>query len=327
MRKRALITGIAGQDGSYLAELLLEKGYDVHGMEPRLDSQSLGLIAHLGDRVHLHQGDLADAGSVHALVSSLKPDEIYNLAAQSFVPASWSDPVPSAEVTAIGVTRLLDAVRRHAPEARLFQASSAELFGSPRDVPQTEDTPICPRTPYGAAKAYGHFMVRTYREAFGMFAATGILYNHESPRRRPEFVFRKVTQAATRIKLGLQDKLPMGSLEARRDWGFAGDYARAMWLILQNDSADDYVLATGQTHSVQELCQLAFECVGLDWRQHVYVDPAFVRAIDGQQLVGDYSKAKDRLGWTPIIKFGELIELMVHSDLGLLRGSNTIVNG
>jgi len=319
MQKRALITGIAGQDGSYLAELLLAKGYEVHGMEPQLGSAPPPLLAPFAERLHLHVGDLGDAASVNALVALVRPDEIYNLAAVSFVPTSWSDPIPSAEVTALGVTRLLEAVRACVPTAHVFHASSAELFGNPTEVPQTELTPISPRTPYGAAKAYAHFMVRSYREAFGMFVATGILYNHESPRRAETFVTRKVTKAAARIKLGQQDKLAMGSLEARRDWGFAGDYVEAMWLALQAESADDYVIATGETHSVQELCEVAFGAVGLDWRKHVHIDPAFVRAVDGRQLVGDPRKAKAQLGWAPRVQFKELVTTMVGADLAALE--------
>ncbi|HZN92508.1 MAG TPA: GDP-mannose 4,6-dehydratase, partial [Myxococcales bacterium] len=290
MPKRALITGITGQDGSYLAELLLEKGYEVHGMVRRSSEEKFERISHLRERVPLHQGDLLDQFSLAALLSEVQPDEVYNLAAQSFVPTSWNQPVLTTEFTAVGVTRMLEVIRHTRPQARFYQASSSEMFGKVRETPQTELTPFHPRSPYGVAKVYGHFITVNYRESFGLYAVSGILFNHESPRRGLEFVTRKVTSAAARIKLGLQERLAMGNLEAKRDWGFAGDYVDAMWRMLQQDEPDDYVVATGETHSVREFCELAFSAVDLDWQQHVVTDPAFYRPAEVDLLLGDASK-------------------------------------
>ena len=320
MAKRALITGISGQDGSYLAELLLSKGYEVHGMVRRSSEEKFERIANLRDRVTLHQGDLLDQFSIAALLSDIQPEEVYNLAAQSFVPTSWSQPVLTGEFTALGVTKVLEAIRHTLPKARFYQASSSEMFGKVREVPQTEQTPFHPRSPYGVAKAYGHFITVNYRESFGLFAVSGILFNHESPRRGLEFVTRKVSHAVARIKLGLQEKLPMGNLDAKRDWGFAGDYVDAMWRMLQADTPDDYVVATNETHTVQELCEVAFGRAGLDYRKHVVIDPAFVRPAEVELLIGDYDKAKRALGWEPKIRFKQLIEMMVDADLARLSG-------
>jgi len=319
MPKRALITGITGQDGSYLAELLLEKGYEVHGMVRRSSEEKFERIAHLRERVPLHQGDLLDQFSLAALLSEVQPDEVYNLAAQSFVPTSWNQPVLTTEFTAVGVTRVLEAIRHTRPQARFYQASSSEMFGKVRETPQTELTPFHPRSPYGVAKVYGHFITVNYRESFGLYAVSGILFNHESPRRGLEFVTRKVTSAAARIKLGLQERLAMGNLEAKRDWGFAGDYVEAMWRMLQQDEPDDYVVATGETHTVRELCELAFARAGLDWQKHVFVDPKFVRPAEVDVLVGNPAKAKRKLGWEPKIRFHQLVEMMVDADLERFR--------
>ena len=319
MPRRALITGITGQDGSYLAELLLEKGYEVHGMVRRSSEEKFERIAHLRDRVTLHQGDLLDQFSLAALLSSVEPDEVYNLAAQSFVPTSWNQPVLTGEFTALGATKMLEAIRHTRPKARFYQASSSEMFGKVREVPQNELTPFYPRSPYGVAKAYGHFITVNYRESFGLHAVSGILFNHESPRRGLEFVTRKVTWAAARIKGGLQERLPMGNLDAKRDWGFAGDYVDAMWRMLQQDEPDDYVVATGETHTVRELCEIAFARVGLDWQKHVFVDPKFVRPAEVDLLVGDPAKAKRKLGWEPKVRFRKLVEMMVDADLERLE--------
>jgi GDPmannose 4,6-dehydratase len=313
--KRALITGITGQDGSYLAELLLEKGYEVHGMTRRASTENLERIAHLTDRVTLIQGDLLDTHSLEAALREAQPHEVYNLAAQSFVPTSWNQPVLTAEFTAVGVTRVLEAIRAVDPEIRFYQASSSEMFGKVREVPQTELTPFHPRSPYGVAKVYGHHITINYRESYDLFAVSGILFNHESPRRGLEFVTRKISDGVARIKLGLSSELRLGNIEAKRDWGFAGDYVEAMWLMLQQDEPSDYVIATGEEHSVQEFVELAFERAGLDPEKHVAVDPRFLRPAEVDHLVGDASKARRELEWAPRASFRELVELMVDADL------------
>ncbi|NMO13715.1 GDP-mannose 4,6-dehydratase [Pyxidicoccus fallax] len=317
--KRALITGITGQDGSYLAELLLSKGYEVHGMVRRSSEEKFERIQHLHGKIQLHQGDLLDQFSLAALLNLVKPDEVYNLAAQSFVPTSWNQPVLTGEFTALGVTKMLEAIRHTRPQVRFYQASSSEMFGKVLAVPQTEETPFYPRSPYGVAKAYGHHITVNYRESFGLFAVSGILFNHESPRRGLEFVTRKVTYNVARIKLGLQEKLPMGNLDAKRDWGFAGDYVDAMWRMLQQPEPDDYVIATNETHTVRELVEIAFGRVGLDWQKHVHIDPAFVRPAEVDLLIGDYAKAKKKLGWEPTVRFKQLVEMMVDADLERLK--------
>jgi GDPmannose 4,6-dehydratase len=319
--KRALITGVTGQDGSYLAELLLEKGYEVFGMTRRASTENVERIAHLVDRVTLIQGDLLDP---HSLVSALRdaePTEVYNLAAQSFVPTSWNQPVLTAEFTAVGVTRMLEAVRAVDPRIRFYQASSSEMFGKVREVPQTELTPFHPRSPYGVAKVYGHYITVNYRESFGLFACSGILFNHESPRRGLEFVTRKITDGVARIKLGLAEELRLGNLDAKRDWGFAGDYVEAMWLMLQQDEPLDYVVATGEEHSVREFLEIAFGHAGLSWEQHVVTDPAFVRPAEVDRLVGDPSRARATLGWAPRMSFRELVETMVNADIARLTAA------
>lgn len=319
--KTALITGVTGQDGSYLADLLLEKGYRVIGMVRRTSTVNFDRISHIQDKIVLAQGDLLDQVSLVDIMKEYRPDEIYNLAAQSFVPTSWRQPVLTGEFTALGVTRMLDAMRMVVPEARFYQASSSEMFGKVLDVPQTERTPFYPRSPYGVAKVYGHWITVNYRESYGLFACSGILFNHESPRRGLEFVTRKVTLGAARIKLGLAEELPMGNLEAQRDWGFAGDYVRAMWLMLQQDEPEDFVVATGKTHSVRELLDVAFGYLGLDPADHVRVDERFIRPADVDQLVGDASKAREKLGWAPEVTFEELIGMMIEHDLALLEES------
>jgi GDPmannose 4,6-dehydratase len=316
--RRALITGVTGQDGSYLAELLLEKGYEVFGMTRRASTENLERIGHLVDRVTLIQGDLLDPHSLASALRESEPQEVYNLAAQSFVPTSWNQPVLTAEFTAVGVTRLLEAIRAVDPAIRFYQASSSEMFGKVREVPQTELTPFHPRSPYGVAKVYGHYITVNYRESYGLYAVSGILFNHESPRRGLEFVTRKVTDGVARIKLGLTDELRLGNREARRDWGFAGDYVEAMWLMLQQDEPDDYVVAMGEEHSVQELVELAFGHAGLEWERHVVEDPRFMRPAEVDHLVGDASKARERLGWTPQTSFRQLVEMMVDADLARL---------
>jgi GDPmannose 4,6-dehydratase len=321
MAKRALITGITGQDGSYLADLLLSKGYEVHGMVRRSSEEKFERIAHLKGKVLLHQGDLLDQFSLAKLLGDLKPDEVYNLAAQSFVPTSWNQPVLTGEFTALGVTKMLEAVRYAAPKTRFYQASSSEMFGKVREVPQNENTPFYPRSPYGVAKAYGHFITVNYRESHGLFAVSGILFNHESPRRGLEFVPRKISDGVARIKLGLQHRLAMGNLEAKRDWGYALDYVDAMWRMLQADRAEDYVIATHETHTVREFCEIAFARAGLDWKEHVHVDPAFVRPAEVDVLIGDASKAKRKLGWEPTVRFKQLVELMVDADLERLKAT------
>src|SRR6266851_1626943 len=315
MTQRALITGITGQDGSYLAELLLEKGYEVHGMVRRSSEEKFERISHLRERVTLHPGDLLDQFSIVSLLDALHPDEVYNLGAQSLVPTSWNQPVLTGEFTALGVTKMLEAIRHTYPAARFYQASSSEMFGKVRETPQTEQTPFYPRSPYGVAKAYGHHITVNYRESYGLFAVSGILFNHESPRRGLEFVTRKVTHGAARIKLGLQQRVGLGNLDAQRDWGYAADYVEAMWQMLQQEDPDDYVIATGEAHTVREVCEVAFARVGLDWKDHVHIDPLFVRPAEVDLLVGNNSKAKARLGWKPTVHFEELIKMMVDADL------------
>ena len=317
-KKRALITGITGQDGSYLAEHLLDLGYEVVGMVRRSSTVTFERIAHIQDRLSLVSGDLLDAASMVQVISESRPHEVYNLAAQSFVQTSWNQSVFTGDTTALGVTRVLDAIRIVDPEARFYQASSSEMFGKVQAVPQDEDTPFYPRSPYGVAKVYGHWITVNYRESYDMHASSGILFNHESPRRGLEFLPRKVSYNAARIKLGLQDKLPLGNLDARRDWGFAGDYVKAMHLMLQQDSPDDFVIAMGETHTVRELCQVAFERVGLDWEQHVVIDERFLRPAEVDLLIGDPAKAKKVLGWEPSTSFEELVHMMVDSDLELV---------
>jgi GDPmannose 4,6-dehydratase len=313
--RRALITGITGQDGSYLGELLLEKGYEVSGMTRRASTENIERIGHLTDRISLIQGDLLDPHSLVSALRTAEPTEVYNLAAQSFVPTSWNQPVLTAEFTAVGVTRLLEAVRTVDPNIRFYQASSSEMYGKVREVPQTEQTPFHPRSPYGVAKAYGHYITVNYRESYGLFAVSGILFNHESPRRGLEFVTRKISDGVARIKLGLADELRLGNLDAERDWGFAGDYVEAMWMMLQRDEPEDYLVATGETHSVREFAEIAFGHVGLEWEQYVKTDPEFLRPAEVDQLVGNPAKAKSDLGWEPRHTFRELVEMMVDADL------------
>lgn len=312
---KALITGITGQDGSYLAELLLEKGYTVCGMVRRSSTENFERIAHLTDRVALKQADLLDQFSLIKMMEEVQPDEIYNLAAMSFVPTSWTQPMLTGEFTAIGVTRVLEAMRQICPKARFYQASSSEMFGKVREVPQTELTPFHPRSPYGAAKAYGHYITVNYRESYNLFAVSGILFNHESPRRGREFVSRKISDGVARIKLGLERDLRMGNLDSQRDWGFAGDYVRAMWMMLQQPRPDDYVIATGMAHSVRDFIERAFVRVGLDWKRYVVQDPQFIRPAEVDHLLGDSSKARRVLGWKPIVDFEKLVDMMVDADL------------
>jgi GDPmannose 4,6-dehydratase len=319
--KRALITGVTGQDGSYLAEWLLENGYEVHGVVRRSSTENFDRIAHLTGRIQLHQADLLDQLSLIEVLRRVQPREVYNLAAMSFVPTSWQQPVLTGEFTAIGVTRMLEAIRLLDPHGiRFYQASSSEMFGKVRETPQKETTPFHPRSPYGVAKVYGHYITVNYRESYGMFAVSGILFNHESPRRGLEFVTRKITHGVARVKCGKAKELRLGNLDARRDWGFAGDYVQAMWLMLQQDKPDDYVVATGATHSVQEAVETAFAHVNLDWRKHVVQDPALVRPAEVDLLIGDASKARQELGWRPRVDFHELIRLMVDADMKLLGG-------
>ena len=319
MAKRALITGITGQDGSYLAELLLDRGYEVHGMVRRASTEKFDRLEHLRDRITLHQGDLLDQRSLADTLRAAKPDEIYNLAAMSYVAVSWLQPTLTAEFTGVGVTRMLEAMRETCPDARFYQASSSEMFGKVLETPQTEDTPFYPRSPYGVAKAYGHFITVNYRESYDLHATSGILFNHESPRRGLEFVTRKITWHAAAIKHGRAKELRLGNLDAKRDWGYAKDYVEAMWLMLQQDTADDYVIATGQTNTVRECVEIAFDQAGLpDWEQYVVLDPAFLRPAEVDLLVGDPSKAKRDLGWEPKTTFEELIRLMTDADLRLL---------
>ncbi len=318
--RRALITGITGQDGSYLAELLLDKGYEVHGMVRRSSTERFERIEHLRDRITLHQGDLLDQRSLVDAMRACRPDEIYNLAAMSFVAVSWIQPTLTAEFTGVGVTRMLEAMREACPEARFYQASSSEMFGKVRQTPQNEETPFYPRSPYGVAKAYGHHITVNYRESYGLHGCSGILFNHESPRRGLEFVTRKITWHAAAIKLGLANELRLGNLDAKRDWGYALDYVDAMWLMLQQDRADDYVIATGETNSVRDCVQIAFDRVGIDWQPYVVIDDSFKRPAEVDLLVGDASKAERELGWRPQTTFEQLIELMVDADLKLLGG-------
>jgi GDPmannose 4,6-dehydratase len=319
MAKTAFITGITGQDGSYLAELLLEKGYRVCGMVRRSSNDSLQRIEHLRDRIEFYQADLLDQSSIAGVLAEIQPDEVYNLGAQSFVATSWSQPVLTAEFTAVGVTRVLDAIRQVCPKARFYQASSSEMYGKVMAVPQREDTPFYPRSPYGVAKAYGHYITVNYRESYGMFACSGILFNHESPRRGLEFVTRKITHHVARIKMGLETELRLGNLQAKRDWGFAGDYVVAMWLMLQQDKPEDYVVGTGETHTVQEFVEIAFDRVGLDWKKYVVIDPRFMRPAEVDLLLSDPSKAKKELGWELKVSFEQLVHMMVDSDLALAR--------
>jgi GDPmannose 4,6-dehydratase len=321
--QRALITGITGQDGSYLAELLLDKGYEVFGMVRRSSTENFDRIAHVTDRLTLVQADLLDQSSLVEALEEARPSELYNLGAQSFVPTSWKQPVLTAEFTAVGVTRILEAVRRVDPDIRFYQASSSEMFGKVREVPQSETTPFYPRSPYGVAKAYGHFITVNYRESYGLFAVSGILFNHESSRRGLEFVTRKISDGVARIKLRLADELRLGNLDAKRDWGFAGDYVEAMWLMLQADRPEDYVIATGEEHSVQEFVDIAFSHAGLDPTQYVRTDPEFLRPAEVDHLVGDATKAREHLGWEPRVSFRELVEMMVDADLARLSSTAT----
>jgi GDPmannose 4,6-dehydratase len=318
-QRRALITGITGQDGSYLAEFLLEKGYHVVGMVRRASTESFERIAHLRDRIEIREGDLLDQLSLITLLHHVDPHEVYNLAAQSFVPTSWEQPILTSEVTALGATRLLEAIRVVDRSIKFYQASSSEMFGKVRETPQSELTPFHPRSPYGVAKTYAHYLTINYRESYGIFACSGILFNHESPRRGKQFVTRKVTDGVARIKAGRAKELRLGNLDAKRDWGFAGDYVQAMWMMLQQPKADDYVVASGQTHSVRELCEIAFAHAGLDWQKYVVVDPAFVRPAEVDLLIGDASKARRVLGWAAKHSFQQLIEMMVDADLGDIR--------
>jgi GDPmannose 4,6-dehydratase len=318
--KKALITGITGQDGSYLAEFLLGKGYNVYGMVRRASSQRFDRIQHILDRVEIIEGDLTDQSSLDDAMKTIAPDEVYNLASQSFVPTSWNQPVLTADVTGTGVTRMLEAMRKHKADGKFYQASTSEMFGKVRETPQNEMTPFYPRSPYGVAKAYAHWITINYRESYGIFACSGICFNHESPRRGLEFISRKVTDGVARIKLGHADQLKLGNLEARRDWGFAGDFVEAMWLMLQQDRPEDYVIATGASHSVRDLVELAFGYVGLPAEPHVVVDPKLFRPAEVDTLVGDASKARTRLGWTPAVSFKEMIHMMVEADLKRLTG-------
>jgi len=315
MSKRAIITGITGQDGSYLAELLLSKGYEVVGIVRRASAPNYWRIQHLLERITLRPADLLDQLSIIRVVDEVRPQEFYNLAAMSFVPASWDQPMLTGEFNAQGVTRVLEAIRQVDPKIRLYQASSSEMFGKVRETPQTEMTPFYPRSPYGVSKVFAHYITVNYRESYDMFAVSGVLFNHESPRRGLEFVTRKVTDGVARIKLGLADTLPMGNLDAHRDWGFAGDYVKAMWSMLQQDVADDYVIATGLSHSVRDLVEIAFAHVGLDWQKYIRRDPKLIRPAEVERLVGDSSKAQRQLGWTPTVDFEHLVKMMVDADM------------
>ena len=324
MAKRALITGITGQDGSYLAEFLLEQGYEVFGMVRRSSMEKFDRIEHIKDKIHIRQADLLDQYSLIKLIEEVQPDEVYNLAAMSFVPTSWNQPVLTAEFTAIGVTRILEAVRAVNPKIRFYQASSSEMFGKVKEIPQTETTPFHPRSPYGVAKVYGHWITVNYRESYDIFAVSGILFNHESPRRGMEFVTRKVTHHAAMIKLGLKKELRMGNLDSKRDWGYAGDYVRAMWMMLQQDQPDDYVVASGETHSVRELVEIAFSYVGLDYNDFVTIDPKFFRPAEVDLLIGNPEKARNKLGWVPEVSFEQLVKMMVDSDLDALKKEHNL---
>ncbi len=327
MATRALITGITGQDGSYLAELLLEKGYEVTGIVRRSSAPNLWRIEHLLDRIELRPGDLLDQLSLMKVLAEVRPHEMYNLAAMSFVPASWDQPMLTGEFNAQGVTRLLEAIRQVDPEIRLYQASSSEMYGKVREVPQTELTPFYPRSPYGVSKVFAHYITVNYRESYNLFAVSGILFNHESPRRGLEFVTRKVSDGVARIKLGLADSLALGNLDAQRDWGFSGDYVRAMWLMLQQNQPDDYVIATGESHSVRELVELAFDHVKLDWQRYVRLDPKFLRPAEVDHLIGDASKARAALGWRPEVDFAGLVRMMVDADLNRLSRAPSTPTG
>jgi GDPmannose 4,6-dehydratase len=324
MKKRALITGITGQDGSYLAELLLQKGYEVYGLVRRTSTLNFERIRHIQDQIHLVSGDILDQTSLTHAINDIRPVEIYNLAAQSFVQTSWNQPVFTGDVTALGVTRLLDAIRTIDPEIRFYQASSSEMFGKVQEVPQRESTPLYPRSPYGVAKVYGHWITVNYRESYNMHATSGILFNHESPRRGIEFVTRKVTYHVAKIKLGLTNELRIGNLDSQRDWGFAGDYVQAMWLMLQQETPDDYVIATGVTHSIEKLLNAAFSTVDLDWKNYTVQDPQFMRPAEVDLLVGDASKAGQKMGWEPSVSFEELIQMMVESDIQLLKAEHRL---
>lgn len=317
--KTAVITGITGQDGSYLAEFLLEKGYRVVGLVRRSSTENFSRIEHVRDRLELEQGDLLDQYSLIEILARVQPDEVYNLAAMSFVPTSWTQPVLTAEFDAVGVVRVLEAIRLAGKQMRFYQASSSEMFGKVQEVPQRESTPFYPRSPYGVAKVYGHYITLNYRESYDLYACSGILFNHESPRRGKEFVSRKVTDHVARIKLGLIDELRLGNLDARRDWGFAGDYVRAMWMMLQQDEPDDYVIATGTQHTVGDLVEVAFAHAGLDWRKYVHQDPSLIRPAEVETLLGDASHARDKLGWEPEVSFEALVQQMVDSDLAIHR--------
>ena len=320
MSNTALITGITGQDGAYLAQLLLDQGYEVHGMVRRSSSDRFDRIEPLIDDITLHQADLLDQLSIVRLIEATSPDEVYNLAAQSFVPTSFEQPLLTGEFTALGVTRMLEAVRQVNTGIRFYQASSSEMFGTVQETPQRETTPFWPRSPYGVAKVYGHWITVNYRESYDIFACSGILFNHESPLRGKQFVTRKISDAVARIKLGKQEKLSLGNLDAERDWGFAGDYVRAMWLMMQQDTPDDYVVSTGQRHTVRDFCQVAFDHVGLNWEDHVEIDPAFLRPADVNTLCGDFSKARENLGWQPEVTFEQLVQMMVDTDLDRVSG-------
>ena len=319
MGKKALITGMTGQDGSYLAELLLDEGYEVHGTVRRTSVEKLDRIEHLMDKMVLHQADLLDQNSIMNILQDVGPDEVYNLAAQSFVPTSWKQPIYTGEVNAIGVTRTLEAIRLTNKGTRFYQASSSEMFGNTPYSPQNEETPFYPRSPYGVAKVYGHFITVNYRESYDMFCVSGILFNHESPRRGEEFVTRKITASVARIKFGLQDKLKLGNLDAKRDWGFAGDYMRAAYMMMQHDEPDTFVIATGVAHSVKDFCKAAFECVDLDWEKFVEVDETFLRPADVSHLLGDATKARNVLKWAPKVSFEQLVEMMVKADIERLQ--------
>lgn len=326
MAKRALITGITGQDGSYLAELLLSKGYEVYGFVRRLSTPNIANIAHIQDKLHLVSGDLLDQGSIVDALNASEADEVYNLAAQSFVKASWEQPVLTGEFTGIAVTRVLEAIRQVNKNIKFYQASSSEMFGKVTETPQKEDTRFYPRSPYGVAKVYGHYITLNYRESYDMFAVSGILFNHESPRRGIEFVTRKITNGVARIHLGIQDKIELGSLDPKRDWGFSGDYVDAMWRMLQQDTPEDFVIATGETHSVKEFVDLSFKAVGIDdWTKHVVADsPKFTRPAEVDYLIGDYSKAKEKLGWSPSTSFPDLVTMMVKADVELEKKTHSL---
>ncbi len=323
MKKRALITGVTGQDGSYLSELLLEKGYEVHGIVRRASTENFERISHLAGKIQLHQADLLDQLSIIDVIKETQPEEVYNLAAMSFVPTSWKQPVLTGEFTGIGVTRVLEAIKHLGRDRiKFYQASSSEMFGKVVEVPQKESTPFYPRSPYGVAKVYGHWITVNYRESYNMYCCSGILFNHESPRRGKEFVTRKVTDGVARIKLGMSKSLKLGNLDSKRDWGFAGDYVKAMWLMLQQDQPDDYVVSTGETHTVKRLVELAFGAVGLDWNKYVEIDPSLVRPAEVDLLIGDPAKAQAKLGWKPEVSFEQLVEMMVKADLARLQGQD-----